>query len=278
MKLVYSKEYEDIKFLAFYADQQCLFEEGSDLILNIDGIEHIGLESVISALAQLSGEVPPLKKIEEYRRVRASPSPLKGDVCTLTVLNYINLVKQMVEQATLKNKDCIDEFTARLGLPFDPDFLLLEIKSGKITAIEPAEGMDKLFCERVSAGREYFICSGLRGVYQAEELLGNTYLFVLNIKKAKFKDLESEGMICCAQNEKSEALRVEVPENTRISVEGAFSIFENIACAPVDLKKGRYTQALHSFGIKDGYMVFKGARVLCGGRYVKSSVLNGEVR
>lgn len=279
MILFYPESDEDLKFVLYFINKSTEFINDKELCLQIDDQKIHELDQIIRKIFELYGEECSDKKISEFKRIRQNPSEVKGDVSVITVLNYINLVKQMLLTGQLKNKDYIDSFTSKLNLNFDPDFYLLEIKAGLITQIDHAEGMDKLFCEKVLADKEYIICSGLRGVYEKENLCNNTYLFLLNIKKTKFKSLESEGMICCAADgDKVEALKVEKSPNTRIELEGYFSMFEKLVYEKVDLKKAKYKLALEGLKIIDHHLTFKGIKVTCGGQYVKTAISNGEVR
>ncbi|ELA41712.1 uncharacterized protein VICG_01216 [Vittaforma corneae ATCC 50505] len=199
----------------------------------------------------------------------------------MNILCYINTVKALLASGSLKNKDVIDQFTKLLadkGIDFDPEFYMLEIRAGKITSIQNAEGLDKLYCENVRADKDYFICSGLRNVYEKEELLNNTYLFVLNIKKAKFRDLESEGMICCAEGDRIEALRVDVEEGSKIELEDHLTIFDNIEYGKVDLSKNAFRNVLSKFMIVDHCLVFKNTKVKVGGKHILTKTAEGIVR
>lgn len=279
MILSHGKNDDDIKFLCFFIDKNVAFQEAESLALAVDGAVHDSFDAVVEQLFRLNKEAFTSKSLAEFKRARSEPRPTKGDDTTIvSLLNYINLVRDMLENGTLKNKDYIDEFTKKLGLPFDPDFFLLEIKAGFIEEIGPVEGMDKLFCEQVRADRTYTICSGLREHYAAEALVKGTFLFVLNIKKAKFRGLESEGMICCTKEaEKVEAIAVHAGASSRLSLEGMLDIFGGLTYGKIDLKKSKYHDALESFKIIDHHLTFKGTKVLCGGEYVKTKIANGPV-
>lgn len=284
MILTHTKDDDDLKFLFYYYDRSTQFVKGDKL--SYGGKD--GLDSVVEQVFCLANEEFDQKKLAEFRRIRRSPAPTKATLNTppsngasvLDLLNYINVVKSALTAGSLRHREYIAEFTRTIGnsIRFDPEFYFLDIRAGLITSVEEAEGMDKLYCEHVSAGKEYFICSGLRSVYSKEELLGNTYLFLLNIKSVRFRGLKSEGMICCTEGQSIEAIRVAKREGTKIELEGFLSLFEDIEYGKIDLTKPAYKRCLSEFKIVDHCLTFKGNKVLCGGDYVLVETENGAVR
>lgn len=277
--LNYTKEDDDLKFLVYCADQTAIFCKSDRLSMQADSSID-DLDSVIEQIFALYGEEFSQKKLNEFKRLRKSPTAPKAKLSVVNILCYINTVKALLTSGSLKNKDAIDRFTKLLvdrGVMFDPEFYMLEIRAGRITSIQDAAGMDKLYSENVRANRDYFICSGLRSVYEKEELLGNIYLFVLNIKKAKFKDLESEGMICCAEGDRVEALKVDAKEGSRIELEGHLSVFDDIEYGKVDLGKSAFRNVLSEFRIVDHHLVFKNTKVRAGGKYILTQTAEGAV-
>lgn len=277
MILSYAREDDDLKFLFHYYDRKTQFSKGS-LAYN----RKEGLDSVVEELFRLASEKFDQKKLAEFKRVRSDPSPTRATslgTSVLGMLNYICIVRNTVVAGTLRHREYIAEFARRLGdVGFDPEFYFLDIRAGLITSISDVEGMDKLYCESVRAEREYTVCSGLRTVYKKEELLGGVYLFLLNIKKARFRGLESEGMICCTGDQSVEAIRVKKREGTRIELDGFLSLFEDIEYGKIDLTKTAYKRCLAEFRVVDHYLTFKGHRVLCGGEYIQTETDNGDVR
>lgn len=271
----YTKDDEDLLFLIHCYSPNTPICKSDVLSLNSTG----DLDSIIEEIFKMANEEP---KITEFKRFRKNPILPKNSFSVINTLCYIHSVKNMLITGTLKNKDSIDQYTAILkqeGIKFDPEFYMLEIRAGRIKTIEDAEGLDKLYCERVQTDKEYFICSGLRNVYKREELEGNVYLFLLNIKKVKFKTLESEGMICCASGEdKIEAIRTGCSEGLLIRLEDGLDIFNEIEYGKVDLNKAAYKKILQEFRIVENYLCFKGEKVKIGGEYIKTDIKNGAVQ
>lgn len=288
MRLYLTEKDDDIKFLIAYLNtkqgREVEFIKSDELNIVVDE-NNFKDDELIKYIFEINNEQCNNKMINEFKSARLNPRTAK-EVSSLTVLvllNYINLVKQMLETASLKNKDYIDQVTSeikknKINFKFDPDFYLLEIKSGLIKEIEPVEGMDKIYCEKVISDHEYTICSGLRAYYEKKELLNNKFLFIFNMKKVKFQGLESEGMICCVKEDaKVEVLKVTKDENTRLKLEGYFDIFNNLSYGKIDIKKAKYKLALEEFKIIDNHLTFKGIKILCGGEYVITQASNGPV-
>jgi tRNA-binding EMAP/Myf-like protein len=278
--LKYTKDDEDMKFLLYCIDPKSEFIESESLVLESDQT-YQSLDEIATALFTLFSEESNPRKIGDFKKFRKAPTTPKPEFTLLNIFCYINLVRDALTTGSLKNKESIDKYTKVLlerNIKFDPDFLLLEIRSGLITSIENAEGLDKLYCERVLSNGEYFICSGLRQVYNKEDLLNNTYLFLLNIKKVKFKTLESEGMICCTEGNRVEAIKTENTPGVRIELENQLKIFSDITYGKVDLSKNTFKQILGDFKIVNHHLTFREQKVTLNGKYITTETENGPVR
>lgn len=237
------------------------------------------VDLIIEALFELAKEEFTTKKLAEFKKYRKAPvNNLTDKITVVSLLNYINLVKEAIITGSLKNKDYIFSFTELVKPRFDPEFNLFEVRLGLIKNIYEAPEMDKLFCEEVIANKEYFICSGLRQVYKKEDLAEKKFLFLLNIKKVKFKSLESHGMICCA-GEKAEAIEIKEGEvGGRIYLESHLPIFEDLEYGKVDFTKSSYKNGFGHFKVINHYLTYKGIKVLYDGKYVMTECAEGEVK
>jgi methionyl-tRNA synthetase len=75
----------------------------------------------------------------------------------------------------------------------------VQLKVAKVLSCEKVEGSEKLYKLMVSLGNEERqIVSGLQKYYTAEELVGKKVVLVANLKPAKLKGIESNGMILAA--------------------------------------------------------------------------------
>jgi methionyl-tRNA synthetase len=82
------------------------------------------------------------------------------------------------------------------------DFMKVEMKTGKVTAIEDHPNADKLYVVTIEDGPESTrtVCAGLKGIYDKEQLLGKQVVFVANLKPRKLRGIMSEGMILAADD------------------------------------------------------------------------------
>jgi methionine--tRNA ligase beta chain len=84
------------------------------------------------------------------------------------------------------------------------DFKKLEIKIGKIVSAEKVENSNKLlnlkvdFGPSTGSGQVRQILAGIAKFYESESLVGKECPFVFNIEPKKMGELESQGMILCA--------------------------------------------------------------------------------
>lgn len=79
------------------------------------------------------------------------------------------------------------------------DFAKVELKTAKILSCEPVKKSDKLLCLQVELGEEKRqIVSGIAEYYKPEEMVGKTVIVVSNLKPAKLRGVESQGMILAA--------------------------------------------------------------------------------
>jgi methionyl-tRNA synthetase len=77
----------------------------------------------------------------------------------------------------------------------------VELTVARITAVERHPKADKLYIESVDLGAEKRqIVSGLVGHYTPEELAGRSVIMVTNLKPARLRGVESQGMLLAAQD------------------------------------------------------------------------------
>ncbi len=99
----------------------------------------------------------------------------------------------------------------------------LDLEVGRIISVEKHPDAEKLFVEKVELGdgtRQ--IVSGLVGHYTEEELVGRKVIILRNLKPAKLRGIESQGMLLAAENK--DAVEVVSPDadvGTKISLEGS---------------------------------------------------------
>lgn len=87
-------------------------------------------------------------------------------------------------------------------IDFD-QFKTVEMKVGQIVEISRVEGADKLYKLKVDVGEEEprQIVTGLVPFYKEEDLQDKKIIVVTNLKPAKFRGEESNGMLLAAGSE-----------------------------------------------------------------------------
>jgi len=101
------------------------------------------------------------------------------------------------------------------------DFLKLELKVGKIVAVEKVLDTDKLLKLEVDLGEEQkrTIVSGIALFFpEYEKLVGTKCIFVANLEPRVIKGIESQGMILTVSGTSLSLLTVpqDIPEGTRV--------------------------------------------------------------
>ena len=88
------------------------------------------------------------------------------------------------------------------------EFAKMDLRIGKVERCEEKEGSDKLLRLTVDFGDEgeKNILTGIKEWYQAEDLEGKQFLFIINLEPRKMMGEFSEGMILAAEGEKPEPL------------------------------------------------------------------------
>ena len=78
----------------------------------------------------------------------------------------------------------------------------LELRVGTVIACEKHPKADRLLVEQIDlgAGDVRQIVSGIADHYQPQDLIGKRVVVVANLKPAKLRGVESQGMILCAQD------------------------------------------------------------------------------
>ena len=82
------------------------------------------------------------------------------------------------------------------------DFKKLDIRIGTVDNVEPHPNADKLWLLDVNfGGPTKRIVTGLRGIYESDDLLGKKIAVLVNLAPAKFRGEDSNGMLLAAEGE-----------------------------------------------------------------------------
>ena len=80
------------------------------------------------------------------------------------------------------------------------DFQRFDIRIGKVTSVEPHPNADRLLVLKADFGElgERQLVAGLKGHYEADELMGTSLVVIVNLEPAKLRGVESQGMLLAA--------------------------------------------------------------------------------
>lgn len=94
------------------------------------------------------------------------------------------------------------------------DWKKLEIKVGKVVEVERVPDADKLYKLMVNVGEDTprQIVSSIVDYYTEEELLGKNICVITNLAPAKFRGVESNGMLLAAGNSNHTQVILLTPE------------------------------------------------------------------
>ena len=93
------------------------------------------------------------------------------------------------------------------------DWKKLEMKVGKVMEAEKVPKTEKLYKLRVDVGcKTIQIVSSIAPYYSQEELKGKKIVVLTNLKPASFGGEASEGMLLCAESEKTDKCVLISPE------------------------------------------------------------------
>ena len=82
------------------------------------------------------------------------------------------------------------------------EFRALDLRIGTVISAEPHPNADRLMVLKVDLGsEERQLVAGIRGHYSPDELTGRQIVVVANLKPAKLRGIESQGMILAASTD-----------------------------------------------------------------------------
>ncbi len=103
------------------------------------------------------------------------------------------------------------------------DFAKLDLRVVKVLTCEKVEKSDKLLKLKVQCGNEERqVVSGIAQYYRPEDMVGKTLILVANLKPAKLRGIESQGMILAASDKETGKLVLvtvedDIPDGTKVS-------------------------------------------------------------
>lgn len=98
-----------------------------------------------------------------------------------------------------KKEDKTMENEMQTGIITIDEFFKTQLKTAEVVACEKVEKADKLLKLTLQVGDETrTVVSGIAKSYTPEEMVGKQVVLVANLKPAKLRGIESQGMILCA--------------------------------------------------------------------------------
>ena len=106
-------------------------------------------------------------------------------------------IKAVKEKKEKEAKETKEEITI-------DDFSKIQLKVGKVIKCEKHPNADKLLVSQIDVGEETprQIVSGIADVYSPEEFVGKKVIVVTNLKPAKLRGVESQGMVLAGGDKK----------------------------------------------------------------------------
>lgn len=164
----------------------------------------IGAESSMPAGTALGSPVPLFPRIDP-KKSEALTQKLQGDA------------KPEAPKEEKKSKPAFEP-PAEIGIE---DFMKVQLRVGRILEASPLEGSDKLLKLDVMIGDEKRqIVAGIRASYEPIDLIGRQVIVVANLKPAKLRGVDSQGMLLAATDVDGSAILLqpdrEAPEGTGV--------------------------------------------------------------
>ena len=140
-------------------------------------------------------------------------APLFGRIDEAKEIEYLNkyaedLAKKVEKESKVaeQKKETPENVVDINEITID-QFMTVKLKVGEILTAEKVENADKLLKFSVKVGEETrTIVSGIAKYYKPEELIGQQVVVVANLKPAKLRGIESQGMLLCACNDQDVVL------------------------------------------------------------------------
>jgi len=149
----------------------------------------------------------------------------------------------------------------------DP-FLKLDLRIAKIEKVEDHPDAERLYVMQISLGEtgKRQICAGLRNYYSKEQLLGRKIVVAANLKPAKLRGMDSQGMLLAGSNDQKHIVKILDAENCGI---GEHVFAEGMKEA--DEHAGKDVKKEIGFGdFEKAKMIVKEGRILYNGKELRT--------
>jgi methionyl-tRNA synthetase len=176
-----------------------------------------------------------------------------------------------------KQKEEKQEQPATFTGPF-ADFRRLDIRVGTIVSVEDHPEAEKLYVLKVNLGEEEprQLVTNIKSIFPKDYMMGRRLLVISNLKKAKFRGVESFGMLMAADDEKAGGDHLallkpntNVPDGTKLNcgLENSSSRIELKQFEAVTIKVS---------SIKDGKFMGKDIKLPANAPRMVTAVIDGD--
>ena len=140
-------------------------------------------------------------KLNKFGQLKVGTKVTKGE----NLFNRIDVEKELKEldaiaereaASTPKKEEKKEQQAEQISIE---DFAKVQLLTAKVLSCEKVEKSDKLLVFKLQVGDEVRqVVSGIAQHYSPEYMVGKTVVLVANLKPAKIRGVESNGMILCA--------------------------------------------------------------------------------
>lgn len=159
----------------------------------------------------------------------------------------------------------------------DFDISKCEIRVGQVMSVEDHPNADKIYVFKIDFGNEQRqILAGLKPYFTKEELLGKKLLYITNLKYAKIRGMESQGMTIAAESKQGvvSVLEYDVAKGSYLSYKDGKDLIECSNNKNIDAKDFFELD----LRIKDGVIKFGDVEMKVLDKDPITSVSNGNLR
>ena len=146
-------------------------------------------------------------KLKKFGQLKVGTKVNKG----ANLFNRLDVDKELKELDAIAEKEAANSTAANVDAAKEEqkmeqisieDFAKIQLRTAKVLSCEKVEKSDKLLVFKLQVGDEVRqVVSGIAQHYAPEYLVGKTVVLVANLKPAKIRGVESNGMILCAADD-----------------------------------------------------------------------------
>lgn len=112
----------------------------------------------------------------------------------------------------------INQSTVKPTITYD-DFIKLDLRVGQVVEASVPEWSQRLIEMRVNFGEEIgerTILAGVQKEYLPKDLIGNKFVFVINLAERKMGPAVSQGMMLMAVGKNDQATKIQLPQEVSV--------------------------------------------------------------